>query len=85
MRKVKLPGVISLRKALPIWAMPKGSFLRGGGEDVEEVDEDALGGLGTQVDLVGGVLDGAEEGLEHEVEHTGVGELPAALGAAGAV
>ena len=27
-RKVKLPGVISFRNALPIWAMPKGSFLR---------------------------------------------------------
>ena len=27
-RKVKLPGVISLRKALPIWAMPNGGFLR---------------------------------------------------------
>ena len=25
---MKLPGVISLRKDLPIWAMPKGSFLR---------------------------------------------------------
>ena len=27
-RKMKLPGVISLRKALPIWAMPKGSLRR---------------------------------------------------------
>ena len=27
-RKMKLPGVISLRKLLPIWAMPKGGFLR---------------------------------------------------------
>ena len=27
-RKMKLPGVISLRKDLPIWAMPKGGFLR---------------------------------------------------------
>jgi len=27
-RKMKLPGVISLRKALPIWAMPKGTFMR---------------------------------------------------------
>ena len=27
-RKVKLPGVISLRKALPIWAIPNGGFLR---------------------------------------------------------
>jgi len=25
---MKLPGVISLRKLLPIWAMPKGGFIR---------------------------------------------------------
>jgi hypothetical protein len=25
---MKLPGVISLRNALPIWAMPNGSFWR---------------------------------------------------------
>ena len=27
-RKMKLPGVISLRNAFPIWAMPNGSFWR---------------------------------------------------------
>ena len=27
-RKMKLPGVISLRKDLPIWPMPNGGFLR---------------------------------------------------------
>ena len=27
-RKMKLPGVISLRKDLPTWPMPKGGFLR---------------------------------------------------------
>ena len=27
-RKMKLPGVISLRKLLPSWAMPNGGFLR---------------------------------------------------------
>ena len=27
-RKMKLPGVISLRKLLPTWAMPNGGFLR---------------------------------------------------------
>ena len=27
-RKVKLPGVISLRKDLPTWHTPKGSFFR---------------------------------------------------------
>ena len=48
-RKMKLPGVISLRKLLPIWAMPNGGFLRGAGHDVGEVEEDALRGLGAQV------------------------------------
>src|SRR5215212_6336512 len=28
MRKTKLPGVISLRNDLPIWAIPNGGFLR---------------------------------------------------------
>ncbi len=27
-RKMKFPVVISLRKLLPIWAIPKGGFLR---------------------------------------------------------
>ncbi len=27
-RKMKLPGVISLRKLLPVWATPNGGFLR---------------------------------------------------------
>ena len=27
-RKMKLPGVISLRKLLPTWAIPKGGFFR---------------------------------------------------------
>ena len=27
-RKMNWPGVISLRKALPIWAMPNGGFMR---------------------------------------------------------
>ncbi len=27
-RKMKLPGVISLRKLLPVWPMPNGGFLR---------------------------------------------------------
>jgi hypothetical protein len=48
-RKMKLPGVISLRKLLPIWPMPNGGFFAGGGQHVVEVHEDALGGLGAQV------------------------------------
>ena len=49
---MKLPGVISLRKDLPIWPMPNGQLLARGALDVGEVDEDALRGLGAQIDLV---------------------------------
>jgi hypothetical protein len=47
----EVAGVISLRNDLPIWAMPNGGFLRASGQDVLEVDEDALRGLGAQVVL----------------------------------
>ena len=67
-RKTKLPGLISLRKLLPIWAMPNGSFLRDRLLDVLEVDVRALGRLGAQVDDRGVLLDRAHERLEHEVE-----------------
>ena len=79
---MKLPGVISLRKDLPIWAIPNGGFLRAKLQDVLEVDEDPLGGLGAQVDLVRLVLDGADVGLEHQVELARLRELAAALRAA---
>ena len=65
---MKLPGVISLRNDLPIWAMPNGIFWRDAFAHVLEVDEDALRGLGTQVDDARRVLDRAHEGLEHQVE-----------------
>ena len=44
-RKTKFPGVISLRKDLPTWAMPNGGAARGL-EHVLEVDEHALRRLG---------------------------------------
>ena len=50
----------------------EGQLLARGVQDVEEVDEDALRGLGSEVGLRGVVLHGTEEGLEHEVEHAGV-------------
>jgi hypothetical protein len=45
--------------------------------DVEEVDEDALGGLGAQVVQARLVLDDAEIGLEHHVEVARLGPLAA--------
>ena len=77
---MKLPGVISLRKLLPIWAMPNGGFLRAAGHHVGEVEEDALRGLGAQVVQAGLVLDDAEVGLEQAGELARLG--PRAAGAA---
>src|SRR3954466_14941836 len=49
---------------------------------VEEVDEDTLRGLGAQVGDGGVFLDGADKGLEHQVELAYGGELATAVGAA---
>ena len=82
-RKMKLPGVISLRKLLPIWPMPNGGLLPRRRLHVEEVHEDALRGLRAQVvqALLG--LHRAEVGLEHHVEvaRRGVLAAGAAVGA----
>ena len=67
-RKVKLRGVISLRKLLPIWAMPNGMRTRRTIEDVLEVDEDALGGFGAEKRGILFAAQGADDGLEHQVE-----------------
>jgi len=58
----------------------EGWALSGGCDDVLEVDEDTLCGLRAEVDLRGCVLDGAEEGFEHEVEVASFGNLAAAVG-----
>src|SRR2546422_155497 len=52
----------------------------GRAEHVGEVDEDALCRLGPEIDLGAGVLDRSDEGLEHQVELTGFGELTAIVG-----
>ncbi len=49
-RKMKFPGVISLRNAFPIWAMPNGISLPDDLEHVEVVDVDPLRRLRPQVD-----------------------------------
>ena len=79
---MKLPGVISLRNDLPTCAMPNGGFLRANCSDVLEVDEDALGGLGAQVDGRALVLHRAHVGLEHQVELARLGELAVRVAAA---
>ena len=65
--------------------MPNGQLLAGGALDVVEVDEDALRGLGAEVDGVLCVLGDALERLEHEVELTDIGEVVLAAGGAGDV
>src|SRR2546428_2822173 len=50
-----------------------------GVQDVSEVDEDPLAGLRPQVDLRTRVLYRPGEGLEHQVELPGFGELAAVL------
>ena len=79
---MKLPGVISLRKDLPIWHA-EGQLPAGGPLDGGEVDKNALGGLRPQVHLVGGVLRDALVGLEHQVEFADVGEVALAAARAG--
>ena len=74
-RKMKLPGVISLRNDLPTWAMPNGGFLRANCSHGLEVDEDPLRGLGSQVDRRARLLDRADRRLEHQVEVARVGEV----------
>ena len=55
-RKMKLPGVISLRKRLADLGDPERRLLARELQDVLEVDEDALRGLGAQVDRRARVL-----------------------------
>ena len=63
----------------------EGQLLPGSALDVVEVHENALSGLGTEVDGILGVLSDALEGLEHQVELTDVGEVVLAAGGAGNV
>ena len=75
----KLPGLISLRKLLPIWAIPNGIFLRRRLLDVLEVDVGALGRLGPQVDDRALVLDRSHVRLEHQVEPARRRQRPAVV------
>ena len=61
---------------------PEGRLLARELQHVLEVDEDALSGLGAQVGGRAGLLDGADGGLEHEVEVAGLGQV-ALVGLAG--
>ena len=58
----------------------EGQLFAGGGLNVLEVDEDALGGFRAQEHFCAGILNGAHEGAEHEVEPAWLGELAAVFG-----
>ena len=76
-RKMKLPGVISLRNDLPVWAIPNGGLLARRGHHVEEVHEDALRGLRAQVVQRALVLGRAEVRAQQAVEHPRLGPCAA--------
>ena len=61
----------------------EGQLPPGGALDVLEVDENALGGLGPQIDGILRVLGDALESLEHQVEFADVREIVLAAAGAG--
>ena len=77
---MKFRGVISLRKLLPIWAMPKGIRTRVLSQHVLEVDEDALGRFGAEEGRVFLAAQRADDGLEHQVEFARLGQRAQRLG-----
>src|SRR5881397_3158837 len=73
-RKMKLPGVISLRNDLPTWAMPNGGFLRANWRTFLKLMKMPWG-LRAQVGDRAAVLDRTHRRLEHQVELARLGEL----------
>ena len=80
-RKMKLPGVISLRNALPTCAIPNGGFLRANCITFLKFTKMPWAVSGRRKTVGALVLDGAHVGLEHQVEVARLGEVAAALGA----
>ena len=74
-----------ITEALANLSDAEGQLLPGGTLHVGEVDKNALGGLGPEIDGVLAVLGDALEGLEHQVELTDVGKIVLAAGGAGDV
>ena len=82
-RNVKFRGVISLRKLLPIWAMPNGNLHARAIEHVFEIDEDALGRFGAKKRRVFFGAHRADDRLEHQVEFARLGQRARLLGFGG--
>ena len=64
-------------------AHAEGQLPAGGALNIEEVGEDALRGLGAEIDGILGLLSDALEGLEHEVELPDIGKIVFTAGGAG--
>jgi hypothetical protein len=73
-RKVKLRGVISLRKLLPIWAIPKGNLDPRAVDHILEVHENPLGRFGSQERRPFFAAERSDVGLEHQIEFARFGE-----------
>ena len=67
MRKMKFPGVISLRNALPIWAIPNGIFLRWAADRAKSTNMPCAVS-GRKKDRVLVVIDRSHMRPEHQVE-----------------
>jgi hypothetical protein len=76
---MKLPGGDLVAEGLADLGDAEGRLLARELERGLEVEEDALGRLGAQVDGGALLLHGADRGLEHEVERPGLGELAPAF------
>jgi hypothetical protein len=80
---MKLPGRDLVAEGLADLADAEGQLAPRGALDVDEVHEDALRRLRTEIHGVFRVLGDALEGLEHQVELADVGEIVLAAGGAG--
>ena len=74
----KVAGCNLIAERLAHLADAEGDLLAGGALDVLEVDENALRGLRTEIDLVLGIFGNALIGLEHQVELADIGKIVAA-------
>ena len=69
----KLPGVISFLKALPIWAMPKGTFLREVVWTFLKLTKMPWGGFRPQINVFSLAFHNTLLGFEHQVKGFGQG------------
>ena len=79
-RKVKLPGVISLRKDFPICPIPNGSFFLEVRCTFLKLTKIPCAVSGLKIYRILRILGNALEGLEHQVELTDIGEIMLAAG-----